>query len=307
MGADASPEAGRKVAGRLAGRTEGEAGRNEACRVVSCRARQPAPQVAVSGVWTRPKRRAGTRTRTRTRIQQKMYYWPEQSEADARAPDTMGAPVPPTQQPVAGRAQSGWSLPCRLPAESKRSAPARLPAPARGCPALPLVPALLLASECSRRLRGRHATLIITTPLSGGRPATARHPAPATWFCWRPSRCHCELGGDRGPGPSGQEAPHGRDRHHGPTYSVRFCLRSPAHRIDRVVSWQLLSECRAPLLQSLCCAAALYCIYTHAHTTSRAEQYWHGALPPARQHGQRHPTSLPVQQQAVAEEEGIAE
>lgn len=184
MGADASPEAGRKVAGRLAGRTEGEAGRNEACRVVSCRARQPAPQVAVSGVWTRPKRRAGTRTRTRTRIQQKMYYWQEQSEADARAPDTMGAPVPPTQQPVAGRAQSGWSLPCRLPAESKRSAPARLPAPARGCPALPLVPALLLASECSRRLRGRHATLIITTPLSGGRPATARHPAPATWFCW---------------------------------------------------------------------------------------------------------------------------
>lgn len=38
MGADASPEAGRKAASRLVGRTEGEAGRNEACRVVSCEA-----------------------------------------------------------------------------------------------------------------------------------------------------------------------------------------------------------------------------------------------------------------------------
>jgi hypothetical protein len=246
-----------------------------------------------------------------------MYYWQEQSEADARAPDTMGAPVPPTQQPVAGRAQSGWSLPCRLPAESKRSAPARLPAPARGCPALPLVPALLLASECSRRLRGRHATLIITTPLSGGRPATARHPPPGFVGVPRAAQpavagaCHCELGGDRGPGPSGQEAPHGRDRHHGPTYSVRFCLRSPAHRIDRVVAIAFGVSSATPAKPVLCCAVLLPGIYTQAHTTSRAEQYWHGALPPARQHGQRHATP-PVQQQVQCRRwprrrEGIAE
>lgn len=277
MGADASPEAGRKVAGRLAGRTEGEAGRNEACRVVSCRARQPAPQVAVSGVWTRPKRRAGTRTRTRTRIQQKMYYWQEQSEADARAPDTMGAPVPPTQQPVAGRAQSGWSLPCRLPAESKRSAPARLPAPARGCPALPLVPALLLASECSRRLRGRHATLIITTPLSGGRPATARHPAPATWFCWRPSRCAAgsgrgmplRAGWGSGPrsirtgSPAWPRPPSWADVQR----PLLFKVPRASHRSCRVVAIAFGVSSATPAKPVLCCCLVLY-IYTRTHNES---------------------------------------